>query len=164
MVTDSTRTPATSVSSAAWLAENVFAPNAELFAYLIVGLQVLFGVDLDVRRGERVALLGTNGAGKSTVLRVISGLLPSTGGSVSFAGTDITGLDPVQRVRLGLVTVPGGRGVFGSLTVAENLRVAECSQHDDVAYVEQVRQEIFSVFPQLERLHGEKATNMSGGE
>src|SRR5205807_761779 len=92
---------------------------------------VLFGVDLAVDDGEVVALLGTNGAGKSTVLRVVSGLLGATAGTVTFDGADITDLDPVQRVELGLVTVPGGRGIFGSLTVADNLRVAEWTQWRD---------------------------------
>ena len=86
-------------------------------------VQVLFHVDLDVGDGEIVALLGTNGSGKSTVLRVLSGLLAADQGSVHYAGTDITRADPIDRVRQGIVMVPGGRGVFPSLTVAENLRM-----------------------------------------
>src|SRR5207245_8774820 len=80
-------------------------------------IQVLFDVDLAVGDGEIVALLGTNGAGKSTALRVISGLLPPTRGRVFFDDTDVTGLGPIERVKAGIVTVPGGRGVFPSLTV-----------------------------------------------
>ena len=125
---------------------------------------VLFGVDLDVEPGEVVALLGTNGAGKSTILRVVAGLLPATSGTVTFDGEDITSLDPVQRVERGLVTVPGGRGIFGSLTVADNLRVAEWTQHSDPAYLDATRRRIFELFPSLERLLGEKASSLSGGE
>jgi ABC-type branched-subunit amino acid transport system ATPase component/ABC-type branched-subunit amino acid transport system permease subunit len=125
---------------------------------------VLFGVNLDVTEAEVVALLGTNGAGKSTVLRVVSGLLPATAGSVTFDGVDITGLDPVQRVELGLVTVPGGRGIFGSLTVADNLRVAEWTQYRDREFIDQTRRQIFELFPNLGRLLDERAASLSGGE
>ncbi len=125
---------------------------------------VLFGVDLDVGEAEVVALLGTNGAGKSTVLRVVAGLLPASAGSVTFDGADITGLDPVARVEAGLVTVPGGRGVFGSLTVADNLRVAEWTQHRDAEFIEQARRQIFELFPNLVELLDRKAGSLSGGE
>ncbi|MDP9182818.1 MAG: ATP-binding cassette domain-containing protein, partial [Actinomycetota bacterium] len=88
------------------------------------GVQVLFDVDLEVRRGEVLALLGTNGAGKSTLLRVVSGLLPATAGQVLLAGENVTGAGPAAMARRGVVQVPGGRGVFPTLTVAEHLTVA----------------------------------------
>ncbi|HEV3352272.1 MAG TPA: ATP-binding cassette domain-containing protein [Acidimicrobiales bacterium] len=127
-------------------------------------IQVLFGVHLQVQEGEMLALLGTNGAGKSTVLRVVAGLLRPQRGRVIFEGEDITDLDPVERVKRGLVTVPGGRGVFGSLTVAENLRLAAWLAKGDTAFVEQARARIFLLFPALERRLGTKASSLSGGE
>ncbi|MBV8162263.1 MAG: ATP-binding cassette domain-containing protein [Acidimicrobiia bacterium] len=127
-------------------------------------IQVLFGVDLAVENGEIVALLGTNGAGKSTVLRVVAGLLRPHRGRVVFDGEDITGLDPVARVKRGLVTVPGGRGVFGSLSVAENLRLAAWLARHDTEFVEQARARIFQLFPALERRLGARASDLSGGE
>ena len=85
-------------------------------------VQVLFGVSLELRRGETIALLGTNGAGKSTVLRAISGLIAPTNGSISHEGVDISGMAPHMIAAKGIIQVPGGRGVFPSLTVGENLR------------------------------------------
>ncbi len=125
---------------------------------------VLFGVDMAVGAQDRVALLGTNGAGKSTVLRVIGGLLPATAGTVRFAGEDITGLDPTERVRRGLVTVPGGRGVFDSLTVADNLRIAAWVNRKDDQFVSQTMAEIDELFPRLRERWDSKAGSLSGGE
>ena len=127
-------------------------------------IQVLFGVHLQVQEGEMLALLGTNGAGKSTVLRVVAGLLRPQKGRVVFEGEDITDLDPVERVKRGLVMVPGGRGVFGSLTVAENLRLGGWLAKGDTAFLEQARARIFELFPALERRLGTKASSLSGGE
>ncbi|MCU1450577.1 MAG: ABC-type branched-chain amino acid transport system, ATPase component, partial [Acidimicrobiales bacterium] len=111
-----------------------------------------------------LALLGTNGAGKSTVLRVVAGLMRPGRGRVTFAGEDITDLDPVERVKRGLVTVPGGRGVFGSLTVAENLRLAGWLARKDHEFLEAARAKVFELFPALERRLTTKASNLSGGE
>jgi ABC-type multidrug transport system fused ATPase/permease subunit len=85
-------------------------------------LQVLFDVDFTVDEGEMVALLGVNGAGKSTLLRVVSGIGLPTRGSVRFRGQDITYLDAERRVNLGITQIPGGKAVFGPMTVIENLR------------------------------------------
>lgn len=126
---------------------------------------VLFGVDVDVVDGEILALLGTNGAGKSSILRVIAGLLrPSRGAQVVFDGEDITRLDPVERVKRGLVVVPGGRGVFPSLTVAENLRVAGWLARRDHEFLAKTTEEAFSLFPILRERQLEKAGSLSGGE
>ena len=84
--------------------------------------QVLFDVDIDVREGEIVALLGTNGAGKSTLLKSISGIVEADRGAIILDGRDITHAPPNEIAALGIVQVPGGSGVFGGLTVAENLR------------------------------------------
>ena len=86
--------------------------------------QVLFEVDIDVREGEIVALLGTNGAGKSTLLKAISGVVEADRGAVVLDGRDITHAPPNEIAALGISQMPGGQGVFGSLTVAENLQLA----------------------------------------
>jgi ABC-type branched-subunit amino acid transport system ATPase component/ABC-type branched-subunit amino acid transport system permease subunit len=127
-------------------------------------VQVLFGVDVAVEDGEIVALLGTNGAGKSTVLRVIAGLMPARAGTVVFDGRDITRLGPVERVRAGLVTVPGGRGVFGSLTVDENLRLGGWLARGDDEFVRSTMGRIWRLFPRLADRRGSKASLLSGGE
>lgn len=129
-------------------------------------LTILFGVDFDVREGEVFALLGTNGAGKSTVLKAISGLLRTESGHVVFAGEDITDLKPVDRVRRGIVLVPGGRGVFGSLTVQENLRLAAwlARRSRDRAFVGQTMERIYELFPVLRERDAQKASVLSGGE
>jgi ABC-type branched-subunit amino acid transport system ATPase component/ABC-type branched-subunit amino acid transport system permease subunit len=127
------------------------------------GVQVLFGVDLEVRRGEVLALLGTNGAGKSTLLRVVSGLLPPSAGTVTHEGDDVTGLDPGRTVRRGLVQVPGGRGVFPTLTVGEHLRLASWLLHGDPE--EHARtQAALDRFPRLRERWEQQAGNLSGGE
>ncbi|MHB1446173.1 MAG: ATP-binding cassette domain-containing protein [Acidimicrobiales bacterium] len=127
-------------------------------------VQVLFGVDLWVQEGEVAALLGTNGAGKSTVLRVVAGLLGSAPGEVRFAGQDISGLSPVERVRAGIVTVPGGRGVFGSLTVAENLRLGGWLARRDRQFVDRTMEWILELFPVLGTRSNQQASLLSGGE
>jgi branched-chain amino acid transport system ATP-binding protein len=86
-------------------------------------VQVLFGVDLDVQRGEIVALLGTNGAGKSTLLKAVSGIVQPVAGSIWFDGKDITRADAVATATQGIVQVPGGKAVFPTLTVQEHFKV-----------------------------------------
>ena len=88
------------------------------------GRQVLFGVDIDIKEGEIVALLGTNGAGKSTLLKAISGVVEADRGAVVLDGRDITHAPPNEIAGLGISQMPGGQGVFGSLTVVENLQLA----------------------------------------
>jgi branched-chain amino acid transport system ATP-binding protein len=128
------------------------------------GVQVLFDVDLDVRRGEILALLGTNGAGKSTLLRVLSGLLPPTGGTVRMEGRDITSLDPVSRVKLGIVQMPGGKGVFPTLTVDEHLQLAGWLFADDKARLAEAVEGVLTRFPRLRERQSQLAGNLSGGE
>ena len=127
-------------------------------------VQVLFGVDLSVSEGEIVGVLGTNGAGKSTLLRVVSGLLPALDGRVVFAGSDLAGVDPLERVKRGMVVVPGGRGVFPSLTVEENLAVAGWrARHDGRDFALEL-DEALSLFPALRDRWGAKAATLSAGE
>jgi ABC-type branched-subunit amino acid transport system ATPase component/predicted MFS family arabinose efflux permease len=127
-------------------------------------LQVLFDVNITVDDGEIVALLGTNGAGKSTLLRVISGLgLPSRG-TVRFHGVDATFLDAERRVGLGISQVPGGRAVFGPLTVVENLRLQGFSHGRNRRAVEVGIDASFDAFPRLAERRGQLASTLSGGE
>ena len=127
------------------------------------GVQVLFGVDLEVRRGEILALLGTNGAGKSTLLRVVSGLLAPTAGQVRYDGSDVTGQDAVAMAKRHVVQVPGGRGVFPTLTVSEHFTMAAWLLTDDPG-VEARREEVLDRFPRLRERQGQLAGNLSGGE
>jgi ABC-type branched-subunit amino acid transport system ATPase component/MFS family permease len=127
-------------------------------------LQVLFDVNFTVDDGEMVALLGVNGAGKSTLLKVISGIgLPSRG-SVRYRGQEITYLDAERRLRLGITQIPGGRAVFGPMTVAENLRSYGYTMGRDRGVVDRAIDRTFEAFPRLyERRHSLAAT-LSGGE
>jgi ABC-type branched-subunit amino acid transport system ATPase component len=127
-------------------------------------LQVLFDVDLTVDDGEMVALLGTNGAGKSTLLRVISGLGLPRRGAVSYRGSDITHLDPARRVRLGISQVPGGKAVFGPMTVLDNLRVFGFTHGRDQAAVDRGIEATFEAFPRLAERRHQQAATLSGGE
>ena len=127
------------------------------------GVQVLFGVDLEVRPGEILALLGTNGAGKSTLLRVVSGLLPPTAGTITYDGEDVTGSPPAQMTRRRVVQVPGGRGVFPTLTVAEHLTVAAWLMRADPELAAR-REAVLDRFPRLRERLDQMAGNLSGGE
>ena len=126
-------------------------------------VQVLFGVNLEVTAGEVIALLGTNGAGKSTVLRGVSGLVAPKNGTISIEGVDITGIPAHKIARLGVIQVPGGRGVFPSLTVGENLRVASWMYRRDVEYVKQATARALELFPALASRLDDPAANLSGG-
>ncbi|MDP9181697.1 MAG: MFS transporter [Actinomycetota bacterium] len=127
-------------------------------------LQVLFDVNFTVDDGEMVALLGTNGAGKSTLLKVVSGIgLPSKG-SVRFTGEDITYLDAERRVPLGITQVPGGRAVFGTMDVIENLRTFGYSLRRDRKRVEESIELCLEAFPRLRERRTSLASTLSGGE
>jgi ABC-type branched-subunit amino acid transport system ATPase component/sugar phosphate permease len=127
-------------------------------------IQVLFGVDFTVDDGEMVALLGTNGAGKSTLLKVISGVgLPSRG-TVRYRGQDITYLDAERRTRLGITQVPGGRAVFGPLTVVENLRSYGFVLGSGRRELDALVDECFEAFPRLHDRRNSLAAQLSGGE
>jgi branched-chain amino acid transport system permease protein len=127
-------------------------------------LQILFGVDFDVRRGEVVALLGTNGAGKSTLVRALSGLTPPRRGTVTFDGDDVTGASPEHLARIGIAHAPGGRGVYPGLTVGENLRLAMWTFRSDKARCEEATDRVFDLFPILRERVGQSAGLLSGGQ
>jgi ABC-type branched-subunit amino acid transport system ATPase component/sugar phosphate permease len=127
-------------------------------------LQVLFDVDFSVDDGELVALLGVNGAGKSTLLKVISGIGLPTHGSVRFRGQDITYLDAERRLRLGITQIPGGRAVFGPMTVVENLRTFGYTLAGDRTAVERAIDISFDAFPRLAERRNSLAATLSGGE
>lgn len=127
-------------------------------------LQVLFDVDFTVDDGEMVALLGVNGAGKSTLLKVVSGIGLPAKGSVRFRGQDITFLDAERRVGLGITQVPGGKAVFGPLTVVENLRCYGYTAAGDRRRLETGIEECFEAFPRLAQRRNSLAAQLSGGE
>ena len=126
-------------------------------------VQALFNVSIDVPAGSVVAVLGANGAGKSTLARAVSGLVPSFGGSVTFAGKDITKAKPHEIRRDGLAHIPEGRGIFPGLTVQENLRMAVRR----VGAPDQRRSAVdhaYDLFPRLAERRSQRAGTLSGGE
>lgn len=123
-------------------------------------IEVLHGVDLVVPEGSVVALLGPNGGGKTTTLKVASGQMPATAGCVHLAGRHINGASPDALARLGVCTIPEGRGVFPNLTVKENLRmVTYCG-----AALADVESRAYETFPRLGERRTQLAGTMSGGE
>ncbi len=127
-------------------------------------VQVLFGVDLDVRRGETLALLGTNGAGKSTLLRVVSGLGIPSRGVVRLNGHSITLCSPETRVRWGIHQLSGGKAVFGPLSVRENLEMAGFVFRGDDPTRRERFDRALAVFPELAQRLDQSAGSLSGGQ
>jgi branched-chain amino acid transport system ATP-binding protein len=126
-------------------------------------VQALRGVSLSVHRGAIACLIGANGAGKSTVLRVLSGLKRPSTGEVLFEGSPLLDLPPHERVGLGVVQCPEGRGIFPNLTVEENLDLGAYVRSDR----EGVRKDLdhaFALFPRLAERRGQSAGTLSGGE
>jgi branched-chain amino acid transport system ATP-binding protein len=124
--------------------------------------QVLFDVSLEIAAGEAVALLGRNGAGKSTTLRAILGLIPRSNGRVVFEGEDISKLRPYEIVRRGLGYVPEDRRIFSDLTVEENLQVGRQPPRFKAPTWTQER--LFAIFPNLRELRRRAGARISGGE
>jgi branched-chain amino acid transport system ATP-binding protein len=127
-------------------------------------VQALFGVSLDVYPGEVVALIGSNGAGKSTTLRAISGMVPIGGGTVTFDGKDIHDIPSHQVMRLGLVHVPEGRQIFANQSVRDNLVLGGYHYRADTRGTHERMEREFERFPVLGRRQRQLAGTLSGGE
>jgi branched-chain amino acid transport system ATP-binding protein len=126
-------------------------------------IQALKGVSLEVREGEIVTLIGSNGAGKSTTLRSINGLNRPRRGSIVFQGVDITHTPPHEIVKMGIAQSPEGRKLFPRMTVLENLEMG-AFQRDDRAEIREDIDRVFTLFPRLAERRTQKAGTMSGGE
>jgi len=127
------------------------------------GIQAVKGIDLVVDEGELVCLVGANGAGKTTTLRGICGLLPVKKGTVVYRGENVTGDPAFELVRRGLVMVPEGRGVFGGLTIEENLAMGAYIRSDRAGVAADVER-VFTLFPRLKERRRQTAGTLSGGE
>lgn len=121
-------------------------------------------ISLQIDRGEIVALIGANGAGKSTTLRAIAGILSPRHGTIDFGGKDVTAMPSYERSRLGIALVPEGRHVFPFLTVRENLELGGFKIRNDRARVRQRMEGIFAMFPRLAERSSQNAGTLSGGE
>jgi ABC-type branched-subunit amino acid transport system ATPase component len=127
-------------------------------------IEVLFGIDLEVGDGEMIALLGTNGAGKTTILRVVSGVLKPKTGDVVFDGDSIVGHRPPDIVKRGIVQMPGGRGVFPGMSVEENLEIAGFLYGKDRRKKNEMVEQVLTYFPVLAQRKNQTAGSMSGGQ
>jgi branched-chain amino acid transport system ATP-binding protein len=127
-------------------------------------VRAVHGVSLRVAAGEILAVLGSNGAGKSSTLLAIAGALRPTAGRVQLEGQDVTGAAPEEMVRRGVAMVPETRGVFSDLTVAENLRLGGFVRRHDLAGVADDRARLFELFPVLAQRCDQPAGTLSGGE
>ncbi|MEW6046499.1 MAG: ABC transporter ATP-binding protein [Bacillota bacterium] len=127
-------------------------------------VHALAGLSLEVHPGEIVALLGANGAGKSTTLRAISGLVRPTSGTVRLRGEPITHLPPDEVVRRGVAHVPEGRRIFATLTVEENLRLGAFLRRRDPQAVARSMESVFALFPRLQERRRQLGGTLSGGE
>jgi branched-chain amino acid transport system ATP-binding protein len=126
-------------------------------------IQALKGITIDVEEGECVTLIGSNGAGKSTTLRSISGLTPPRKGSIRLAGQEISQLPPQEIVRLGICQSPEGRKCFQRMTVRENLELGAYLRRDHAGIREDLDR-VYELFPRLKEREAQKAGTMSGGE
>jgi branched-chain amino acid transport system ATP-binding protein len=127
------------------------------------GIQAVKGIDLVVAKGELVCLIGANGAGKTTTLKGICGLQPVKAGTIRYRGESITGRPAFELVRRGLAMVPEGRGVFGALTIEENLAMGAYVR-TDAAGIRADVERVFELFPRLKERRRQTAGTLSGGE
>ncbi len=126
------------------------------------GIQAVKGIDLEIREGELVTLIGANGAGKTTTLKAITGT-QAWAGAIEYFGASTGGLAPHQLLRRGLVMVPEGRGVFTRMTVTENLQMGAFAR-DDAAAIGEDMERMFTTFPRLKERARQLAGTLSGGE
>jgi branched-chain amino acid transport system ATP-binding protein len=153
-------------------AQSSLAPRSDRVMLQVQDLQVSYGViralkgiSFEVREGEVVTLIGANGAGKSTTLRTISGLVKPSAGSIHFLGQDLLTLSADRIVGAGISHVPEGRRIFANLTVMENLEMAAWLRiRKDKAAVQRDFQQVFALFPRLEERQKQRAGTLSGGE
>jgi branched-chain amino acid transport system ATP-binding protein len=127
-------------------------------------IEAIKGVSVIVNQGEIVTLIGANGAGKTTILKTISGLRPVTSGSVTFDGVDINKVPAHKRVDLGISQVPEGRGIFPGMTVLENLEMGKFNRKDRKDEMEEDLNRVFTLFPRLKERTGQAGGTLSGGE
>ena len=127
------------------------------------GIRAVRQLNLHVHPGERVALIGANGAGKSTTLRAICGLVPLAAGSIDYQGRSLAGQPVHAMVRQGLVMVPEGRGIFPQLTIEENLHMGAYSRQDKINFAQELQQ-VYQRFPRLAERRLQTAGTLSGGE
>ena len=127
------------------------------------GIHALKGISLDVPKGSVVTLIGANGAGKSSTLRAIAGLIKNKRGHISWKGADISGKTPVDIVKAGIVMSPEGRRIFGHLTVLENLQLGAYSRSDKAGIATDMDW-VFELFPRLSERRNQKGGTLSGGE
>ena len=127
------------------------------------GILAVKGIDLHVDKGELVCLIGTNGAGKTTTLKGITSLQPLKDGTIRYNGQNVTGWPAFELVRKGLAMVPEGRGVFGALTIEENLAMGAYVRSDRIA-INQDIDRVFDLFPRLKERRRQTAGTLSGGE
>lgn len=128
------------------------------------GIHALKGVSLHVAEGEIVTLVGANGSGKTTMVRVTCGLLKPTKGSITFDGQDLLPLPTEKIIELGIGLVPEGREIFSSLSVEANLEMGAFLKRKDRAFVEFMKEQMFERFPVLRRKRKQRAGTLSGGE
>ncbi len=127
------------------------------------GIEALKGISFSVDEGQIVTLIGANGAGKSTTLRAITGIVPVKSGTILYNGVDITGMDTQKVVERGIALVPEGRRVFANLTVLENLKIGAYLRKD-TAQIQKDIEYIYKLFPRLEERSWQLAGTLSGGE
>jgi branched-chain amino acid transport system ATP-binding protein len=137
--------------------------SLEKLAVAYGGIQAVKGIDLVVGKGELVCLIGANGAGKTTTLKGVTGLQPLSAGAVRYDGEDVSGRPAFELVRRGLAMVPEGRGVFGALTIEENLAMGAYIRSDRDAIRADIER-VYSLFPRLKERRRQTAGTLSGGE
>ncbi|KVD98263.1 MULTISPECIES: ABC transporter ATP-binding protein [Burkholderia] len=127
------------------------------------GIQAVKGVDMEVRQGELVTLIGANGAGKTTTMKAITGLKPYSAGDIEYDGTSIKGIPPHELLKRGLAMVPEGRGIFARMSIIENMQMGAYLRNDN----EQIKKDVdrmFGFFPRLKERATQLAGTLSGGE
>ncbi len=127
-------------------------------------IHAIHGVSFEVKQGEIVTLIGANGAGKTTILQTVTGMIKSKAGDISFMDTNLKTVEPHRILQLGLAHVPEGRRIFSGLTVMENLQMGAYTRKDGKAAVDSDYEKVFTIFPRLKERKSQLAGTLSGGE